>query len=108
MSEPAETDAEAAFAALSKRFLSEEDVEPGTGFGSVPGLRVGGRIFAMLAYGDLVVKLPADRCAAMVEAGNGRLFAVGGRTMREWLAVEGVDPAGWERLAADALTYVRG
>ncbi len=108
MGEPAETDAEAAFAAVAERFLAEQDVEPGTGFGSAPGLRVRGRIFAMLANGELVVKLPADRCAALVEAGDGRLFVIGRRTMREWLAVEGVDADAWAALAADALAYVRG
>ncbi len=101
-------DAEAAFAALAERFTGEGDVEPGTGFGSVHGLRAGGKIFAMLPYGELVVKLPADRCAAMVEAGNGRLFTVGRRTMREWLVVEAVDAETWAELAADALSYVRG
>jgi hypothetical protein len=103
----AATDAETAFAALQERFLREPDVSPGTGFGSAPGLRAGGKIFAMLPYGELVVKLPADRCAAMVEAGEGRLFVVGRRTMREWLVVEGVDSEAWTGLAADALAYVR-
>ena len=100
-------DAETAFAALAARFEAEPDVEHGTGFGSAPGLRAGGRIFAMLPHGELVVKLPAERCAAMVEAGEGRLFAVGNRTMREWLVVDGVDADGWAALADDALTYVR-
>jgi len=101
-------DAEAAFAALAERFAQEPDVEPGTGFGSAPGLRAGGKIFAMLPQGELVVKLPGDRCRAMVEAGVGRLFVVGRRTMREWLVVDGVDPGVWMALSADALAYVRG
>jgi hypothetical protein len=100
-------DAETAFAALAARFEGDPDVEHGTGFGSAPGLRAGGRIFAMLPHGELVVKLPAERCAAMVEAGEGRLFVVGNRTMREWLVVDGVDAGGWAALAADALTHVR-
>jgi hypothetical protein len=101
-------DAEAAFAALGDRFAGERDVEPGTGFGSAPGLRAGGKVFAMLPHGELVVKLPAERCAAMVEAGAGRPFVVGRRTMREWVVVAGVDPDAWAALAMDALAYVRG
>jgi hypothetical protein len=101
-------DAEAAFAALGDRFAGEPDVEPGTGFGSAPGLRAGGKVFAMLPHGELVVKLPAERCAAMVEAGAARPFVVGRRTMREWVVVAGVDPDAWAALATDALAYVRG
>ena len=100
--------ADHAFAALAERFAREVDVEPGTGFGSAPGLRAGGKIFAMLPHGEFVVKLPADRCAAMVEAGRGRLFVVGRRTMREWLVVDGVDADTWAELADEALAYVRG
>ena len=103
-----DTRAEAAFAALAESFAGEPDVEPGTGFGSAPGLRAGGKIFAMLPHGELVVKLPADRCAAMVAAGDGRLFVVGRRTMREWLVVAGLDEDKWAALAAEALAYVRG
>jgi hypothetical protein len=62
----------------------------------------------MLPHGELVVKLPAARCAELVEADRGRLFVIGKRTMREWLVVDGVDDAAWEQLASDALAYVRG
>jgi hypothetical protein len=101
------TKADAAFAVLAERFGGEPDVEAGTGFGSARGLRAKGKIFAMLPHSELVVKLPADRLAALVEAGQGRLFVVGKRTMREWLVVEGVDPEAWAKLAAEALAYVR-
>jgi hypothetical protein len=104
----APTEAEAAFDTLAERFADEPDVQHGTGFGSAPGRRAGGKIFAMLPHDELVVKLPADRCAAMVEAGEGRLFVVGRRTMRAWLVVDGVDDAAWAAVAGDALAYVRG
>ena len=102
-----DTDAEAAFARLAERCAREPQVESGTGFGSAPGLRVGGKIFAMLPHGQLVVKLPPDRCETMVAAGAGRFFAVGRRTMREWIVVEGVDDDAWAALAAEALAFVR-
>jgi hypothetical protein len=102
------TEAEAAFATLQQRFLREPDVDSGTGFGNAPGLRADGKIFAMLPHDELVVKLPADRCAAIVGGVGGRPFVVGKRTMREWLVVEGVVPDTWAELAAEALAYVRG
>ena len=102
------TDAEAAFETLVGRFAREPGAALGTGFGTAPGLRVDGRIFAMLPAGALVVKLPADRCAAMAEAGDGSLMVSGKRTMREWLVVDCVDEDEWAALAADALDYVRG
>jgi hypothetical protein len=102
------SDAEAAFEVLAERYAGQPGIDRGTGFGSAPGLRADRKIFAMLPHGELVVKLPADRCAAMVAAGEGRLFQVGRRTMREWLVVDGVDGARWAALADDALAYVRG
>jgi hypothetical protein len=98
---------ETAFAALAERFAEEPGVASGTGFGSAPGMRVGGKIFAMLPHGELVVKLPPARCTEMVEAGEGRLFVVGKRTMREWLVVDGVDERAWTALSTEALAYVR-
>lgn len=100
-------EAEAAFATLAERYEGEPDVTPGTGFGSAPGLRAGGRIFAMLPHGALVVKLPAADCAQAVAAGAGSLFVVGSRTMREWLVLSTVDAAEWAAFADRALAYVR-
>ena len=102
------TAAEAAFETLADRLAGEPGVTLGTGFGSKPGLRVDGRIFAMLPAGALVVKLPAERCAAMAQAGEGTLMVSGKRTMREWLVVEGVDHDAWAALGTEALAYVRG
>ena len=101
-------DAEAAFEAVAKRFADDGDVQPGTGFGSLPGLRVRGKIFAMLMGGALVVKLPAERCAAIVEGGGGRPLSMGRRTLREWVAIDAVDPVAWAELADAAHAYVRG
>jgi hypothetical protein len=99
---------ESAFAALAERFDGEPGVESGTGFGSAPGLRVGGKIFAMLPYGELVVKLPAERCQALANSGAARPFVSGKRTMREWVVLEAGDSGAWADLAGEALAYVRG
>jgi hypothetical protein len=101
-------DAGAAFARLAARFGDEPGVSAGTGFGTAPGLRADGKIFAMLPHGEFVVKLPAARCDELLGAGEGRAFGVGKRTMREWVVVDGLDDERWAALAGEALAYVRG
>jgi TfoX/Sxy family transcriptional regulator of competence genes len=73
------------------------------------GLRVGGKIFAMLVRGDLVVKLPRERVDALVAAGRGQAFDPrrDGRLMKEWLVFQGDDPS-WVDLAREAHAFVGG
>lgn len=44
--------AEAAFEGVAAALLPEPDVDEGTGFGTKPGLRTNGKIFAMLIDGE--------------------------------------------------------
>jgi hypothetical protein len=99
--------AEDVFGDIVARLGREPGVEEGRAF-HAPGLKVGGRIFAMLVAGELVVKLPAERCAALVQDGAGRPFQSGRRQMREWVAVDEARADGWPELAAEALAFVRG
>ncbi len=101
-------DAEAAFAAVAERLLGEPDVDEGTGFGSMPGLRTEGKIFAMLYRGGLVVKLPAQRCSELVDAGSASPFEIGRRRMREWACFRHIDADEWLALATEARAFVRG
>ena len=99
--------AEESFATIADRLLREPFVEQGTGFGSNPGLRVRGKIFAMLVRGELVLKLPADRCEFLVAADAARPFDGGkGRPMREWVSVSDEVEPDWLRLAREALAFV--
>lgn len=99
---------QAANAAIADRLLREPDVAEGTGFGSTPGLRVQGKIFAMLAPGGLVVKLPARRCAELVAEQIGQPFDRGqGRPLKEWIVLNHANKQDWPRLALEALTHVR-
>ena len=96
------------FAALAARFLGEPDVVEGTGFGKTPGLRTGGKIFAMLMHGRLVVKLPRERVDALVATGSSAPFSAGhGRVMKEWASVDVDARASWEALATEARDFVR-
>ncbi|MBG0817882.1 TfoX/Sxy family protein [Planomonospora sp. ID82291] len=78
----------------------------GRGFGSA-ALRVDGKIFAMLAGGRLVVKLPRRRVDELVDAGCGVRFDGGkGRPMKEWLSLDPDDESSWPVLAREALAFV--
>ena len=82
------------------------DAPGARGFGST-ALRDHGSIFAMLTRGRLVVKLPAERVAALIAQGEGGPFdANRGRPMREWLTVGGGDPVTWLALSKEALAFV--
>ena len=100
--------AESEFETLARDLLAAPDVAAGTGFGGSPGVRVDGRIFAMLVRRRLVVKLPAGRCQALCEAGSAEPLAVGKRVMKEWIEVLSEDPQTWRELAAEAYAFVGG
>jgi len=94
------------FADVTAPYRAMAGVTTGTGFGANPGLRYHGHIFAMLARGALVLKLPAPRVAALVSAGDGVPFDAGkGRPMREWLALTGADDGQWRALIAEAFAF---
>jgi hypothetical protein len=97
------------FDRLAERYLPLTGVAEGTGFGGNAGLRVGGKIFAMVVRGSLVVKLPRERVDALVGAEAAERFSPGAdRVMKEWVAV-GVEHLGeWEGLVAEAYAFVRG
>lgn len=100
-------EAHVVFDGLAAALLPEPGIEEGTGFGANPGLRTGGKIFAMLVDDALVVKLPADRCAELTAAGSGDAFEVGRRRMREWVRISEVNEPRWHRLAREAQAYVQ-
>ena len=107
MTDAASGEALEAFERLAGRFVSEAGVSRGTGFGSSPGLRVHGKIFAMLAGDALVVKLPRDRVDQLVASGAGARFDPGhGRVMKEWVTLPVTRADDWERLAAEAFAFV--
>ncbi|MGI8689342.1 MAG: hypothetical protein ACR2M3_12260 [Thermomicrobiales bacterium] len=97
------------FATIVEELLGSLGVTPpsGTGFGS-SGLRVGGKIFAMLSSnGAFVVKLPQQRVNALIVAGDGERFDPGhGRLMKEWVAVASASEEEWLPLAREAMAFV--
>ena len=93
--------------ALAKAQLAKRGVTRGTGFGANEGLRVSGKIFAMLVGGELVVKLPKDRVDELVDVGAARRFDAGkGRPMKEWASVPVSASRRWKGLVEEARTFV--
>ena len=102
------TDAGATFDAIAQRMAAEPDTDERRAFHS-PCVRARGRIFAMLVRGELVLKLPAERCADLVAAGAGRAFDRGqGRPLKEWVTVGDPGARGGLELAEEALAFARG
>ena len=87
--------------------LARRGVSAGTGFGQNEGLRVGGKIFAMLVRGELVVKLPGDRVDELVDSGSAVRFDAGkGRPLKEWASVGPEASRRWRGLVQEARTFV--
>jgi TfoX/Sxy family transcriptional regulator of competence genes len=107
---PASTSPDERYAALADTLLESSGANVGIagkkGFGS-SSLTIGGKIFAMLVNGRLVVKLPRDRVDALVTSGDGERFDPGhGRVMKEWLSLEPTSQEDWLALAREAMTFV--
>lgn len=100
------------YESLVKSILSSSHsakVGEGKGFGSTGQLKVGGKIFAMLVKGKLVVKLPRARVDALVESGEGGRFDAGkGKPMAEWFALSPTSSKRWRALAQEAMAFVDG
>jgi hypothetical protein len=65
------------------------------------------RVFAMRVGDDLVLKLPPERVAELIESGAARPNVVGGRQMKEWANLAFSTEIGLEGLTRESLTYVR-
>jgi len=99
------------FASIASQLCERDGVALGSGrrgFGS-DALTVGGRIFAMVSQGRLVVKLPAARVAGLIETGDGLPFDAGkGRPMKEWVELTDRSSRRWRALAGEACGFVGG
>jgi hypothetical protein len=110
MSMPGGSNVDARYAGLVDAMTGSNGVTlgPGRGFGSNT-LQVGGRIFAMITGGHLVLKLPRERVAALLASGSGAPFDAGkGRPMKEWVVVRDETGESWLPLAEEARAFVAG
>lgn len=62
----------------------------------------------MVRDGTIVLKLPRERVAGLIDSGIGAPFDAGkGRPMKEWVAVADRADANWLVLAEEALAFAR-
>ena len=74
-----------------------------------PCVRLAGKFLASYddKAGRLVVKLPRDRVAELVEDAHGDPFAPAGRIFREWVSIPIVDRSLWQTVLAEAVEFAR-
>jgi hypothetical protein len=105
---PGEDEARHLYDELTDDLLYDPAVGRATMMG-YPCVRLAGRFLA--SYDDkgrcLVVKLPRERVAGLVESGNGDPFAPAGRVFREWVAIPAVDRNLWQQVLAEAVEFAR-
>ena len=95
------------FAPVARAFASDRQVTCGKLMASI-GLKVNGKIFAMMVRGQFVAKLPRSRVDELVQAGVGQSFDPrrNGRPMKEWVVLKGTKPP-WIELAREAHRFVK-
>ena len=94
------------FVPVVSAFAKDRSVSAGKLMSSY-GLKINGKIFAMVVRGQLVVKFPKQKVDAIVSAGNGKRFDPGhGRLMKEWVVVES-RRADWVAFAKEAYQFVK-
>lgn len=71
------------------------------------GLKTSGKFFAMVAKGELVVKLPRERVDELVAGRTGRRFDPGhGRLMKEWVTLRPRDATTCAAYVEEARRFV--
>jgi TfoX/Sxy family transcriptional regulator of competence genes len=100
-------DVDPRFAPVIAAFARDKQVTTGKMMASV-GLKVGGKIFAMMSRGKFVAKLPKNRVDELVQSGAGAYFDPrrDGRLMKEWIELAGPKPP-WVELATEAYRFVK-
>ena len=94
------------FAAVIATLRRDPSITEAKMFGA-RGLGIGGKYFAMLYKGQLVVKLPNERIQTLVASRHAVFFDPGmGRLMKEWAAVSPEAKVTWLDLAKEARDFV--
>ena len=98
---------QALFDEVAERLLREDETVEKTRMMGSEGLKSGGKFFALVSRGELVVKLPRERVDELVEAGAGHRFDPGhGRLMKEWVALTPADEAECASYVTEARRFV--
>jgi hypothetical protein len=101
------TPVEELFGETAERLLAAESGVARDRIFHSAGLRTaGGKFFAFVVRGELVVKLPAERVDELVRGGAGRPFESGSRVMRAWVRVSPTNSAACEAYVLEAQSFV--
>ena len=101
------SDLDPSFSPIAEAFAEDRQVSRGKMFGAA-GLKVNGKVFAMIVKDRFVAKLPKARVDDLVGAGRGERFDPGhGRLMKEWVSVP-ARRASWLDLAREAHRFAKG
>lgn len=71
-------------------------------------LRVGKEFLALVDYkgSGMVVKLPRDRVAELIDEGVGKPFGPAGKIFKEWVAIPEPNPKVWRALLREGVAFV--
>ncbi len=85
----------------------DDRIEEGTIMGGRCA-RVSGEFLALVDYkgSGMVIKLPRDRVAELINEGDGLPFAPAGKVFREWVVIAKPDRHRWTELLLEAITFV--
>jgi hypothetical protein len=87
--------------------VSADSVTAKRRFGMNGGLKIAGKLFAFLAKGRIIIKLPKQRVDTLIAAGHGEPCVMGrGRVMKEWVVVPPEFQDEWPELVAEAKAFV--
>ena len=96
---------------VADEFIATGRVEEGTmmGYHCLRATPTGGFVATVdRSTGSLVVKLPKERVAELVDSGGGLPFAPAGKTFREWVEIPAYDAGDWAQLIDESIAFVLG
>jgi hypothetical protein len=73
----------------------------------LPVIKVDDKIAAAFKDGQLVLKLPPNRIAEIIDRGRGEPFSAYGKTMTGWVALAPETDGDWLALTEEAVAFVR-
>jgi hypothetical protein len=91
------------FNQILNHFLSQKEVKK-----QGNSLKFNRKMFLMLNQERFIVKLPAERVAALIESGEGLPYDAGtGKQLKEWLIISGNDLKFWIKFGEEAKAYAQ-
>jgi hypothetical protein len=102
-----QTDASLFWELIEEFQIDDPRVEEGTIMGGRCA-RVAGEFLGLVDRkgSGMVVKLPKERVAELIDQGVGRSFAPAGKVFKEWVSIPTRDRRRWRALLAESIAFV--